>query len=100
MSMKILDVDLFQDGLRRNIAMLDRLESEVEAIHRAVEGLVAMEDELKGQGGSAIRAFYAECHLPLLQQFLVSAAGYKQVLQQMENALYALEPDTSGHIVE
>lgn len=98
--MKILDVDLFQDGLRRNIIMLDRLESEVEAIRRAVEGLVAMEDELKGQGGSAIRAFYAECHLPLLQQFLVSAAGYKQVLQQMENALYALEPDTSGHIVE
>ncbi|MER2077334.1 ribonuclease YeeF family protein [Psychrobacillus psychrotolerans] len=98
--MKILDVDLFQDGLRRNIVMLDRLESEVEAIRRAVEGLVAMEDELKGQGGSAIRAFYAECHLPLLQQFLVSAAGYKQVLQQMENALYALEPDTSGHIVE
>lgn len=48
MSMKILDVDLFQDGLRRNIAMLDRLESEVEAIRRAVEGLVAMEDELKG----------------------------------------------------
>ncbi|MEK5214185.1 T7SS effector LXG polymorphic toxin [Psychrobacillus sp. FSL H8-0487] len=80
--------------------MLDRLESEVEAIRRAVEGLVAMEDELKGQGGSAIRAFYTECHLPLLQQFLVSAAGYKQVLQQMENALYALEPDTSGHIVE
>ena len=98
--MKILDVDLFQDGLRRNIVMLDRLESEVEAIRRAVEGLVAMEDELKGQGGSAIRAFYAECHLPLLQQFLVSAAGYKQVLQQMENALYALEPDMSGHIVE
>lgn len=98
--MKILDVDLFQDGLRRNIVMLDRLESEVEAIRRAVEGLVAMEDELKGQGGSAIRAFYAESHLPLLQQFLVSAAGYKQVLQQMENALYALEPDTSGHIVE
>ncbi|MEK3979148.1 T7SS effector LXG polymorphic toxin [Psychrobacillus sp. FSL K6-2836] len=98
--MKILDVDLVQDGLRRNISMLDRLESEVDAIRRAVEGLVAMEDELKGEGGSAIRAFYAECHLPLLKQFLVSAAGYKQVLQQMESALYTLEPDTSGHIVE
>ncbi|MEK3993443.1 T7SS effector LXG polymorphic toxin [Psychrobacillus sp. FSL K6-2365] len=98
--MKILDVDLFQDGLKRSIAMLDRLESEVETIQRTVEGLVGMEDELKGEGGNAIRAFYAECHLPLLQYFLVSAAGYKQVLQQMENALYALEPDTSGHIVE
>ena len=100
MPMKILDVDLFQDGLKRNIAMLDRLESEIEAIQRTVEGLVGMEDELKGEGGNAIRAFYAECHLHLLQYFLVSAAGYKQVLQQMENALDALEPDTSGHIVE
>lgn len=27
-------------------------------------------------------------------------SGYKQVLQQMESALDALEPDTSGHIVE
>lgn len=98
--MKILDVDLFQDGLMKNITMLDRLRSEVETIHRAVEGLVGMEDELKGEGGSAIRAFYAECHLPLLQQFLVSAASYKLVLQQMESALNSLEPDTSGHIVE
>nr|WP_256371031.1 T7SS effector LXG polymorphic toxin [Psychrobacillus sp. OK028] len=82
------------------MAMLDRLGNEVEAIHRAVEGLVGIEDELKGEGGSAIRAFYAECHLPLLQQFLVSTASYKLVLQQMESALYSLEPDMSGHIVE
>lgn len=98
--MKVLDVDLFQDGLKRNITMLDRLENEVEAIHRAVEGLVAMDEELKGVGGDAIRAFYAECHLPVLQHLVVSAAGYKQVLQQMQSALDALEPDTSGHIVE
>ena len=49
---------------------LDKLGSGFEAIHRAVEGLLAMEEELK-RGGNAIRAFYMECHLPLLQQFLV-----------------------------
>ncbi|WP_373287615.1 T7SS effector LXG polymorphic toxin [Psychrobacillus lasiicapitis] len=38
--------------------------------------------------------------MPLLQHFVVSAAGYKQVLQQMQSALDALEPDTLGHIVE
>ncbi len=70
--MKVLDVDLFQDGLKRNITMLDRLENEVEAIHHAVEGLVAMDEELKGVGGDAIRAFYAECHLPVLQHLVVS----------------------------
>ncbi|MDI2587285.1 LXG domain-containing protein [Psychrobacillus sp. NEAU-3TGS] len=89
-----------QEGLNRNITMLDRLDSEMKAIQHAVEGLVAMDEKLKGEGGNAIRAYYAECHLPLLQHFVVSAAGYKQVLQQMQSALDALEPDTSGHIVE
>ena len=28
--MKILDVDLFQDGIQRNIAMLERLSGEIE----------------------------------------------------------------------
>ncbi|MER2170615.1 MAG: T7SS effector LXG polymorphic toxin, partial [Psychrobacillus psychrodurans] len=50
-SMKILDVDLFQDGIQRNITMLDRLSSEMEASHHAVNGLVQMEDQLKGAGG-------------------------------------------------
>ncbi|MBO0589668.1 transposase, partial [Sporosarcina sp. E16_8] len=62
--MKVVDVSPFHDGLRRNSTMLNRLENEMEAIETAVEGLVAMEDSLKGQGGDAIRAFYAECHLP------------------------------------
>jgi predicted ribonuclease toxin of YeeF-YezG toxin-antitoxin module len=98
--MKILDVDLFHEGLKRSIAMSDRLNDEVKALHISVEGLVEMEEELKGEGGNAIRAFYAECHMPLLHYFLVSVTGYKQVLQQMESALDALDPDTSSHIVE
>lgn len=48
--MKIVDVDLFQDGVQRNITMLDRLSSEVEAIEHAVNGLVQMEEQLKGAG--------------------------------------------------
>ena len=47
--------------------MLDRLGNEMETIDRAVQGLVAMEDSLKGEGGNAIRTFYADCHLPFLQ---------------------------------
>lgn len=98
--MKVLDVDLFQDGLQRNIAMLDRLRSEIEAIHRSVEGLVQMEDMLKGEGGNAIRSFYGECHLPFLQFFQLFSENFKQVLQQMEAALYSLEPDSAGYILE
>ncbi|MEI4768636.1 LXG domain-containing protein [Psychrobacillus sp. FJAT-51614] len=98
--MKVLDVDLFQDGLQRNITMLDRLRSEIEAIHRAVDGLVQMEDQLKGEGGNAIRSFYGECHLPFLQYFQLFSENFKQVLHQMEAALNSLEPDSAGHILE
>ncbi|ALC86095.1 hypothetical protein AM499_09870 [Bacillus sp. FJAT-22090] len=98
--MKVLDVDLFQEGLQRNISMLDRLRSEIEVIHRAVEGLVQLEDQLKGEGGDAIRSFYEECHLPFLQYFQLFSEHFKQVLHQMEAALYSLEPDSAGYIVE
>lgn len=98
--MKILDIDLFQDGLQRNIAMLDRLSSEIEAIHRAVDGLVQMEDQLKGVGGNAIRSFYEECHIPFLHFFQLFSEHFKQVLHQMETALHSLEPDSSGYILE
>ena len=98
--MKVLDVDLFQEGLQLNITMLTRLSTEIEAIHRAVEGLVQMEDQLKGEGGNAIRSFYEECHLPFLQFFQLFSVHYQQVLHQMDAALYSLEPDSSGYILE
>ena len=42
--MKILDVDLLQDGLKRNKAMLERLRNETENIERTVSGLVEMDE--------------------------------------------------------
>ncbi len=98
--MKVLDVSPFQDGLRRNIMMLDRLGNEMESIHKSVEGLVGMEDVLKGEGGNAIRAFYADCHLPFLQFFMLFQGRFTTVLKQMVAALDTLEPDSSGYIQE
>ncbi|MEK3974700.1 LXG domain-containing protein [Psychrobacillus sp. FSL K6-1267] len=98
--MKVLDVDLFREGLQSNIIMLDRLSSEMEAINDAVKGLVQMEEQLKGAGGNAIRSFYQECHLPLLYFFQSFSEQFKQVLSQMEAALHSLEPDSSGYILE
>ena len=98
--MKVLDVDLFQEGLHRNITMLTRLNTETKAIQLAVEGLVQMEDQLKGEGGNAIRSFYRECHLPFLQFFQSFSEHSQQVLHQMEAALHSLEPDSSGYILE
>ncbi|MEK4407056.1 LXG domain-containing protein [Sporosarcina sp. FSL K6-6792] len=59
-----------------------------------------MEDSLKGEGGDAIRAFYAECHLPFLQFFMTFKSNYANVLTQMDSALDSLEPDMNGFIRE
>ncbi|MFJ7972441.1 ribonuclease YeeF family protein [Psychrobacillus sp. NPDC096389] len=98
--MKVLDVDLFQDGIHRNITMLDRLGKEMETIQKSVDGLVAMEEVLKGEGGNTIRAFYAECHIPFLQFFQLFQNRFTSVLKQIEAALNALEPDPAGYILE
>ncbi|WP_342578358.1 T7SS effector LXG polymorphic toxin [Psychrobacillus sp. FSL K6-2843] len=98
--MKILDVDLLQDGLKRNMAMLERLRTETENIERTVSGLVEMDELLKGEGGYAIRDFYAECHLPFLQFFQLFSDTYGQTLEQIESALQSLEPDSAGYIMQ
>ncbi|MEK4245279.1 T7SS effector LXG polymorphic toxin [Psychrobacillus sp. FSL K6-2684] len=98
--MKVLDVDLLQDGLQRNITMLERLNTEIKTIQLGVEGLVQMEEQLKGEGGGAIRSFYEECHLPFLQFFQLFSYDSQQVLYQIGKALNSLEPDLSGYILE
>ena len=98
--MKVLDVDLLQRGVQKNIVMLSRLRSEMDAIISNVTALVALEDVLKGQGGDSIRAFYAECHLPFLQFFMTFEERFTQALNSMEAALHAFEPDDTGFIRE
>ena len=80
--------------------MLERLQNEVGNIQNTVKELVAMEEVLKGAGGSAIRGFYSDVHLPFLHFFLTFSDSYKQKLQQIEAALLSLEPDTAGYILE
>lgn len=96
--MKVLNVNPFQEGLQRNITMLNRLETEMGSIETSIAGLVALEDSLKGQGGNAIRAFYNDCHLPFLHFFLTFKATFNSTLTTMNSALDALEPDANGYI--
>ena len=98
--MKVLDVGPFEEGLQKNITMLSRLEGEMKAIESSIEGLVALDDSLKGEGGNAIRAFYSECHLPFVQFFLVFKNTFDGVLTQIQSSLNTLEPSSNGFIRE
>lgn len=96
--MKVVAISPFHDGLWRNNTMLNRLENEMKTIESAVEGLVAIEDSLKGRGRDAIRAFYAEGHLPFLQFFMTFKSNIVNVLNQMDSDLDVLEPDMNHFI--
>ncbi|SEJ42840.1 LXG domain of WXG superfamily protein [Bhargavaea ginsengi] len=96
--MKVLDVQQFHEGLHRNIEKLNRLEEEIQGIKQAVEELVLLEDALKGEGGNAIRAFYQECHLPLLDFFISFKSHFADTLRRIGEALDSLEPDRMGYI--
>ncbi|MFJ7932762.1 ribonuclease YeeF family protein [Sporosarcina sp. NPDC096371] len=96
--MKVLDVSSFQNGLERNVVMLQRVGNEMRAIHKTIEGLVAMDASLTGEGGDAIRSFYQECHLPFLQFFDAVSLQFIDILKQMSTALDSLEPNPSGFI--
>ena len=97
-TMKVLDVTPFQEGIQRNITMLTRLEGEMKAIETAVSGLASMEDSLSGQGGHAIRTFYHDCHLPLLQFFATFKPAFESTLTSMKYALDSVEPNGNGYI--
>lgn len=96
--MKVLDAEELHAGLKRNIEMLHRLEGEMQGIERAIKDLAQMEESLKGQGGKALRTFYAQCHLPFLQYFMTFKDNFIEILEQMGSALSSLEPDPSGFI--
>lgn len=98
--MKVLDAEELHAGLKRNMEMLHRLEVEMQRIKKAIKELTQLEESLKGQGGNAIRSFYEECHLPFLQFFQLFSENFKHVLQQIQTALYSLEPDSAGYILE
>ncbi len=96
--MKVLDAANFHDGLERNLNLLTRLETEMKTIETAIQGLIQLEESLKGQGGNAIRAFYRDCHLPFLQFFYLFKNSFHDVLTQMNGAIDTLESDPSGFI--
>jgi predicted ribonuclease toxin of YeeF-YezG toxin-antitoxin module len=95
---KVLDVQQFHEGLHRNIEKLNRLEEEIQGIKQAVEELVLLEDALKGEGGNAIRLFYQECHLPLLNFFISFKSRFADTLRRIGEALNSFEPDRMGYI--
>lgn len=98
--MKILDVTPFQEGLARNQETLARLVEEMNAIRTAAQQLSDLGDSLTGEGGEAIKAFYRECHLPLLETFSDFKSTFETAMNRIKSAQETLEPAPNGYIME
>ncbi len=96
--MKVLQVSSFHAGVQREKEWLTKLEEEMRAIQQAIDGFVALEQTLKGQGGNALRAFYNDCHLPFILYFRGFQVIFQEILSNMKAGLQQLEPSESGYI--
>ncbi|MEH7500214.1 ribonuclease YeeF family protein, partial [Cytobacillus firmus] len=77
---------------------LDSLEEQIRNIARDVEGITSIEDSFRGEGASAIQAFFQECHSPFLLFFEGFLADYQNTLKVIASSLQMLEPASNGFI--
>ena len=98
--MKTLEVASLNSAIDSLLEKLASQESEITQIDSAVNGIIELEDSLKGEGGQAIRSFYQDCHAPLLTIYKSVLDEYKSTLTNMRSALYSVESSENGFIRE
>ncbi|WP_223837352.1 T7SS effector LXG polymorphic toxin [Bacillus swezeyi] len=96
--MKTLDVQALHNAIDQTLERLKQQSDEIAKVKKAVEGLVSLDDALKGKGGDAIRSFYDECQTPFLKFYESFIEEYQSALKSMKNELHALEPNQNGFI--
>ncbi|WEG16694.1 T7SS effector LXG polymorphic toxin [Alkalihalophilus pseudofirmus] len=98
--MKALDVTDLHSGIEEIQAKIEVHIEQLSKIEKSVTAIVGLSDSLKGEGGTAIRGFFQEGHIPLLAFLKLSLTQYNKVLSQMKASLQALEPAANGRILE
>ncbi|MCM3490002.1 T7SS effector LXG polymorphic toxin [Alkalihalophilus marmarensis] len=98
--MKALDVTDLHSGIEEIQAKIEVHIEQLAQIEESVTAIVGLSDSLKGEGGSAIRRFFQEGHVPLLTFLKLSLTQYNKVLSQMKASLHSLEPAANGRILE
>ncbi|MDA1475259.1 T7SS effector LXG polymorphic toxin [Bacillus changyiensis] len=96
--MKTLDVKALREGIDKTLDELKVQSKEINKIKKNVDGIVALDDALKGKGGEAIRNFYEECHTPFLRFYDLFIEEYTSALKKIKKSLESLESHDDGFI--
>ncbi|MGG4507849.1 T7SS effector LXG polymorphic toxin, partial [Heyndrickxia sporothermodurans] len=73
---------------------------QIEQLQHAIDGIITLEDSLKGNSGEAIRSYYQEIHQTFLLFFQSFLANYDTMIENMKHSLRGLEPHENGFINE
>ncbi|MFJ5964776.1 T7SS effector LXG polymorphic toxin [Bacillus sp. NPDC093026] len=96
--MKTLDVQALHNAIDQTLEQLNQQSQNIKSLEIQINQIISLDGALKGKTGEAIRAFYAECHIPFLQFFQVVIEEYTSALKKTKQALHALEPNPNGFI--
>ncbi|PTY89226.1 T7SS effector LXG polymorphic toxin [Heyndrickxia sporothermodurans] len=98
--MKVLDVHGFRADMDQIQERLEALNEQIEQLQHAIDGIITLEDSLKGNSGEAIRSYYQEIHQTFLLFFQSFLANYDTMIEKMKHSLHGLEPHENGFINE
>ncbi len=96
--MKTLDVQALHQAIDQTLTQLKQQSQHMKSLESQINQIISLDGALKGEAGEAIRAFYAECHIPFLQFFQVTIEEYSSALKKVKNALHAFESNDNGFI--
>ena len=96
--MKLADMNLYREGISERTKNLNLFEQNLQKLIVAVDRFTSMEDALKGNGGSALRSFYEQCHSPFMNFLEKFIHHYTFTLEKINSALNDLEPAQNGFI--
>jgi len=98
--LKVLDASPLKEGIQTTISAIETTHSDISSAQRAVRGLTSLEESLKGEMGSSVRAFYENCHQPFLIYMHQVLTDYKQTLQNVREAVHSFDPVDTAYVKE
>ncbi|MBD7939686.1 LXG domain-containing protein, partial [Cytobacillus sp. Sa5YUA1] len=98
--MKVLDAEELHTDIENTLSGLRRLNNQLAKTEESILSLTSLEEELKGDGGKSIRAFYKDVHLPFLQSMKAMIEHYETTLRALTQSLRSLDSSSRALIRE
>ena len=96
--MRTLNSQSLHSGIDGLLSKVKAQRKQVNELEKVIHEFSNLDDSLKGKGGSAIRAFYQDWHLPILSFYDTSLKNYEGILTALKDASTELESDSNGFI--